>query len=121
LAKTILLVDDSVSLRQVAKLSLTSAGYMTLEASDGLEALKLLDGRQVSMVVCDLNMPNMNGFEFVKAVKLLSQYKFMPILMLTTESGLEKIDQGKAAGVRAWMVKPFAPSQLLKAVDKLCP
>lgn len=121
MAKTILLVDDSASLRQVAKMSLTSAGYMTREASDGLEALKLLDGREVSMVACDLNMPNMNGFEFVKAVKLLSQYKFMPILMLTTEAGLEKMDQGKAAGVRAWMVMPFAPSQLLKAVDKLCP
>lgn len=121
MAKTILLVDDSASLRQVAKMSLTGAGYQVLEASDGQEALKLLDGRQISMVVCDLNMPNMNGFEFVKAVKLLNQYKFMPVLMLTTESRQDRKDQGKAAGVRAWMVKPFSPSQLLKAVDKLCP
>jgi two-component system chemotaxis response regulator CheY len=121
LTKTILLVDDSASLRQIAKMSLTSAGYQILEASDGLEALKLLDGRQISMVVCDVNMPNMNGFEFAKSAKLLNQYKFMPILMLTTESQQDKMDQGKAAGVRAWMVKPFTPSQLLKAVDKLCP
>jgi len=120
LAKTILVVDDSASLRQVVKMALTSAGYVVIEASDGSAALAMLDGRTIHMVICDVNMPVMNGIEFVKAVKLLSAYKFLPIMMLTTESQDSAREQGKAAGARAWMVKPFAPSQLLKAVDKLC-
>ena len=86
MAKTILVVDDSASLRQVVKMALTGAGYNVLEAGDGQAALALLDGRQINMVVCDVNMPVMNGIEFVKAAKQLPAYKFLPILMLTTES-----------------------------------
>jgi two-component system chemotaxis response regulator CheY len=121
MAKTVLVVDDSTSLRQVVKMALTGVGYTILEAADGKAALAMLDGRQISMTICDVNMPNMNGIEFVKAAKALTAYKFMPILMLTTESQEAKKDEGKAAGVRAWMVKPFSPSQLVNAVDKLCP
>jgi two-component system chemotaxis response regulator CheY len=121
MAKTILVVDDSSSLRQVVKMSLTGAGYEVLEAADGKLALALLNGRQIGMVICDVNMPNMNGIEFVKAAKQLAAYKFTPILMLTTESQEEKKEQGKAAGAKAWMVKPFSPTQLLGAVAKLCP
>jgi two-component system chemotaxis response regulator CheY len=120
MAKTILVVDDSASLRQVVKMALTGAGYNVLEAGDGQAALALLDGRQINMVVCDVNMPIMNGIEFVKAAKALPAYKFLPILMLTTESQEEKKEQGKAAGAKAWMVKPFAPTQLVNAVAKLC-
>jgi two-component system chemotaxis response regulator CheY len=120
MAKTILIVDDSNSLRTVVKMALTGVGYSVLEAADGKAALDLLDGRPINMVVSDLNMPVMNGIEFVKAVKTLPAYKFMPIMMLTTDSQESKKDEGKAAGVRAWMVKPFSPSQLVKAVDKLC-
>lgn len=120
MAKTILIVDDSASLRQVVKMSLTGVGYEVIEAADGKAALELLDGRQICLTVCDVNMPVMNGIEFVKAVKSLPAYRFMPVLMLTTESQESKKDEGKAAGARAWMVKPFAPSQLVKAVDKLC-
>ena len=80
----------------------------------------LLDGRQVNMAICDVNMPIMNGIEFVQAAKALAAYKFMPILMLTTESQEEKKEQGKAAGAKAWMVKPFSPTQLVNAVSKLC-
>ncbi len=101
-------------------MALVGAGYDVLEAGDGKIALELLDGRQIGMVVCDVNMPNMNGIEFVKAAKQLPAYKFMPILMLTTESQEEKKEQGKAAGAKAWMVKPFSPTQLLSAVSKLC-
>jgi two-component system, chemotaxis family, chemotaxis protein CheY len=120
MAKTILVIDDSASLRQVVKMALTGAGYNVIEAGDGQAALALLDGRQVNMAVCDVNMPIMNGIEFVKAAKALPAYKFMPILMLTTESQEEKKEQGKAAGAKAWMVKPFSPTQLVNAVSKLC-
>ncbi len=120
MAKTILVVDDSSSLRQVVKMALSGAGYDVLEAGDGQAALSLLDGRPINMVVCDVNMPVMNGIEFVKATKTLPAYKFLPILMLTTESQEEKKAQGKAAGAKAWMVKPFSPTQLLNAVAKLC-
>jgi two-component system chemotaxis response regulator CheY len=121
LAKTILVVDDSSSLRLIVKSALTGVGYEVIEAADGKAALALLDGRSISMAVCDVNMPVLNGIDFVKAVKLLPAYKFMPIMMLTTEGQEAAREQGKAAGARAWMVKPFAPSQLVKAVDKLCP
>ncbi|MDE2417129.1 MAG: response regulator [Burkholderiales bacterium] len=120
MAKTILVIDDSASLRQVVKMALTGAGYNVIEAGDGKAALALLDGRQVNMAVCDVNMPIMNGIEFVRAAKALPAYKFMPILMLTTESQEEKKEQGKAAGAKAWMVKPFSPTQLINAVSKLC-
>lgn len=120
MAKTILVIDDSASLRQVVKMALTGAGYNVIEAGDGQAALALLDGRQVNMAVCDVNMPIMNGIEFVRAAKALPGYKFMPILMLTTESQEEKKEQGKAAGAKAWMVKPFSPTQLVNAVAKLC-
>jgi two-component system chemotaxis response regulator CheY len=120
MAKTILVIDDSASLRQVVKMALVGAGYNVIEAGDGQAALNLLDGRQVNMAVCDVNMPIMNGIEFVRAAKQLPAYKFMPILMLTTESQEEKKEQGKAAGAKAWMVKPFSPTQLVNAVSKLC-
>lgn len=121
MAKTILVIDDSASLRQVVRMALTGAGYDVLEAGDGKAALALLDGRQVNMAVCDINMPVMNGIEFVKAAKQVPAYKFMPILMLTTESQDAKKEEGKAAGAKAWMVKPFSPTQLVSAVGKLCP
>lgn len=120
MAKTILIIDDSASLRSVVKMALTGAGYNVLEAGDGQAALSMLDGRSINMAICDVNMPVMNGIEFVKAAKNLAAYKFMPILMLTTESQEEKKEQGKAAGAKAWMVKPFSPTQLLAAVGKLC-
>jgi two-component system chemotaxis response regulator CheY len=120
MAKTVLVVDDSNSLRVVVRMALTGVGYNVIEAADGQAGLAMLDGRPVSMTICDVNMPVLNGIEFVKAVKLLPAYKFMPIMMLTTESQEAKRNEGKAAGARAWMVKPFSTSQLITAVDKLC-
>ena len=120
MAKTILVIDDSSSLRQVVKMALEGAGYEVVEAGDGQAALALLDGRQLGMAICDVNMPRMNGIEFVKAAKALPAYRFLPILMLTTESQEGKKEEGKAAGAKAWMVKPFAPASLLNAVSKLC-
>ena len=120
MASTVLVVDDSASLRLVVTMTLKAAGYDVLQAGDGREALTVLDGRKIGMVVCDVNMPNMNGIEFVIAAKQIPAYKFMPILMLTTETQESKKAEGKAAGAKAWMVKPFSPTTLLSAVSKFC-
>jgi len=120
MSKTILVVDDSASLRQVVRMALQAAGHTVLEAGDGKAALALLDGRVVDMAVCDVNMPVLNGIEFVNSVKTLPGYKFMPVLMLTTEIADKKREEVKAAGAKAWMTKPFIPMQLVKAVNKLC-
>jgi two-component system, chemotaxis family, chemotaxis protein CheY len=120
MAKTIMVVDDSSSLRQVVRMSLEGAGYQVLEAADGQAALALLDGRQIHMVVCDVNMPKLDGISFVKQAKQLPAYRFLPVLMLTTESSEEKKQAGKAAGAKAWMLKPFSPSSMLAAVAKFC-
>lgn len=120
MAKTILIVDDALSLRQVVRMALQGAGYQVLEADNGQSALKLLDGRKVHLVVCDVNMPVMDGISFVKRVRELASYRFLPVIMLTTESAGSRMAEGKAAGAKAWIVKPFVPSQLLDAVAKLC-
>ena len=119
MAKTILIVDDSVSFRQVVSLALSGAGYDVIQACDGKDALSKLDGRKLNLVVSDVNMPVMDGLSFVRAAKQLPAYKFTPIIMLTTEAGEDKKAEGKAAGVRAWVVKPFQPPVLLDAVSKL--
>ncbi len=119
MAKTILIVDDSTSFRQVVSIALKGAGYDVIEGCDGKDALTKLDGRKINLIVSDVNMPNMDGLTFVKAAKQLPAYKFTPVIMLTTEAGEEKKAEGKAAGVRAWVVKPFQPPVLLDAVSKL--
>lgn len=120
MAKTVLIVDDSVSLRQVVSMTLKGAGYDVLEACDGKDALGKLTGQKVHLIISDVNMPVMDGITFVKEVKQLPNYKFTPIIMLTTESEDGKKREGQAAGARAWMVKPFKSEQLLSAVQKLC-
>ncbi len=120
MAKTILVVDDSASLRQVVGIALKGAGYDVVEGCDGKDALTKLDGRKVNLIISDVNMPNMDGITFVKAVKQLANYKFTPIIMLTTESQEGKKQEGQAAGAKAWVVKPFKPEQMLNAVSKLC-
>jgi two-component system chemotaxis response regulator CheY len=120
MAKTILVVDDSNSLRTVVKLALQRAGYDVLEAGDGVEGLRQLDANpKVHLIVSDVNMPNMDGITFVTHVKQHARHKFAPVIMLTTEGQDEKKQQGKAAGAKAWIVKPFNPPQLLDAVSKL--
>ncbi|GAA5784223.1 MULTISPECIES: response regulator [Chitiniphilus] len=119
MGKTILVVDDSFSLRQTVGIALKGAGYDVVEASDGRDALGKLDGRKYNLIISDVNMPNMDGISFVKAAKQLPSYKFTPIIMLTTEGDETKKQEGKAAGVRAWVLKPFQPPILLDAVAKL--
>lgn len=119
MAKTIMIVDDSASLRQVVGISLRNAGFDVLEGCDGEDALAKLDGRKVHLIVSDLNMPRLDGIGFAKAVKERAPYKFTPIVMLTTETAEEKKRAGQAAGLKAWVVKPFRPEQLVGVVQKL--
>ena len=118
MSKTIMTVDDSASVRQMVSLTLRDAGYSIIEACDGKDALAKLAG-PVDMIVTDLNMPNMDGITFIKSVRALAQYKFVPIVMLTTESQASKKEEGKAAGATGWIVKPFKPDQLLAVAKKL--
>jgi two-component system chemotaxis response regulator CheY len=119
MAKTVMVVDDSASLRQVVGIALKGAGYDVLEGCDGQDALNKLTGQKIHLIISDVNMPNMDGISFVKAVKQLPNYKFTPIIMLTTESQEATRQQGQAAGAKAWVVKPFKPEQMLDAVSKL--
>jgi two-component system chemotaxis response regulator CheY len=117
--KTVMIVDDSGSFRTVVKLALQKAGYGVVEACDGKDALSKLSAQKLNLVVCDVNMPNMDGITFVKQMKALPSHKFLPVIMLTTESQEAKKAEGKAAGARAWITKPFQPSQLVDAVNRL--
>lgn len=119
MAKTIMIVDDSASIRQVVGIALKGAGYEVLEASDGQDALSKLTGQKIHLIVSDVNMPNMGGIEFVQAAKQKPEYKFTPVIMLTTEASEDMKQRGQAAGAKAWMVKPFQPAQMLAAVSKL--
>jgi len=118
MSKTIMIVDDSASVRQVVGLTLRGAGYTVVEGCNGKDALSKLTGK-VHLIISDVNMPEMDGVAFLKAVKALPAYRFTPVLMLTTESGEDKKREGQAAGAKAWMVKPFKPDVLLAAVQKL--
>jgi len=119
MAKTIMIVDDSASLRQVVGIALRGAGYDVLEGCDGKDALGKLKGQKVHLIVSDLNMPQLDGIGFAKAVKQLPAYRFTPIVMLTTESDEAKKRAGQEAGLKAWMQKPFRPEQLLAVVQKV--
>lgn len=116
MSKSILIVDDSETVRQALILALGNAGYQVFEAEDGFDALDKLSGAPVDMLITDLNMPNMDGLELIKKVRAEGHYRFTPIVMLTTESSEEKKKAGREAGVSGWIVKPFKPEQLLKVV-----
>ena len=118
--KRILTVDDSGSVRALVSQALRDAGFVVVEAVDGADALEKVHG--VDMVITDVNMPNMDGITFVKTLKNDAKYasvKFVPVIMLTTESGEDKKQEGRNAGVKAWMTKPFPPESILEAVKKL--
>lgn len=116
---TILTVDDTASMRQMISFTLHSVGHEVIQASDGQEALKVIEGKKVDLVIADINMPNMDGITLLKSLRALADYKFTPILMLTTESQEAKRQQGKIAGATGWIVKPFNPEQLLTVVKKV--
>ena len=116
---SILAVDDSPSMRQMVSFTLKGAGYDVVEAADGVEALSIARGNPVNLVITDVNMPNMDGISLIRELRALPAYKFTPLLMLTTESGAAKKQEGKAAGATGWIVKPFNPEQLLNTVKKV--
>jgi len=119
MGKTILTVDDSASVRQMVSFTLREAGYNVVEASDGLDALAKTKGQNLNLIITDLNMPNLDGIELIKRIRSGAEHKFVPILMLTTESQEEKKAQGKSAGATGWIIKPFKPEQLLAVIKKV--
>lgn len=119
MSKIIMTVDDSASVRQMVSFTLKQVGYQVIEATDGKDALSKLDGAGVHMVLTDLNMPNMDGIELIRSLRTHPSCRFIPIVMLTTESQAEKKQEGKAAGATGWIVKPFKPDQLLAVIKKV--
>ena len=119
MAKKILTVDDSASIRQMVTFTLNSAGYDVIEAADGQEGLEMAQEKVVDLVLTDQNMPRMDGLTLIKNLRAMAPYSKVPILMLTTESGDAIKAQGKAAGATGWLVKPFDPQKLLEVVKKV--
>jgi len=119
MSRTIMTVDDSASVRQMVSFTLRNAGYAVIEASDGREAVAKVKGTPVNMVITDLNMPHLDGIGLIRALRAYPACKFIPIIMLTTESQAEKKQEGKAAGATGWIVKPFKPEQLIAVVKKV--
>ena len=115
----ILAVDDSASMRQMVAFTLRDAGFDVAEAADGQEAYEMAQRESFRLVLCDVNMPRLDGIGLVRQLRQLAPYKFTPLLMLTTESGPEKKQEGKAAGATGWLVKPFNPEQLVATVQRV--
>ena len=122
MSKTVLIVDDSATMRQMVSFTLTGAGFTVVEAGDGADAVKKLTaGTKPNLVITDLNMPNMDGISLIKEIRKMGTLKFTPILMLTTESTDDRKKEGQAAGATGWIVKPFNPEQMLKVIAKVLP
>ena len=121
MSKTIITVDDSMSIRETVKMTLQTVGYTVLTAEDGARGLQVCQQVKADLVITDLNMPNVDGITLITNLRALPQYRFTPILMLTTESNDEKKSAGKRAGATGWIVKPFDPARFLAVVQKVCP
>jgi two-component system chemotaxis response regulator CheY len=121
MAKTIMVVDDSTSMRQMVNFTLAGAGYQVVEAQDGVDALAKSSVQKIDLFITDLNMPNMDGIQLTRQLRAAAPYRFTPIVLLTTESQQEKKMEGKAAGATGWIVKPFQVEQLIAVVKKVCP
>jgi two-component system chemotaxis response regulator CheY len=119
--KTVLIVDDSTTMRQMLGDALRRAGFAVLEGVNGADALERLTGRSVQLVITDFNMPVMGGIALVKQLRARAEFRFTPILILTTEAGDDKKGEGRAAGATGWMVKPFDPERLIQVVRRLAP
>ena len=121
MAKVALTVDASKTIREMVSFTLKNAGFDVIEAEDGQHAITVLGGQDVAVIITDLNMPNMDGLELIKRLRSEDKYKFIPILMLTTEGDATKKEQGKSAGATGWIVKPFNPEKLIQVINKVCP
>jgi two-component system, chemotaxis family, chemotaxis protein CheY len=115
----ILAVDDSASMRQMVRFTLEGAGYKVVQAADGIEALSIARTNNADLVLTDVNMPRMDGLALVRELRALDHYKFVPMLVLTTESGNDTKLRGKEAGATGWIVKPFNPEQLLATIARV--
>lgn len=115
----ILAVDDSASMRQMVRFTLEGAGYQVVQASDGVEALEIAKKSVADLVLTDINMPRMDGISLVRELRAMESYKFVPMLVLTTESGSDTKLRGKEAGATGWIVKPFNPEQLLATIARV--
>jgi len=114
-------IDDSPTMRQMVSLTLSEAGYEIIEAVDGLDALAKVNGHRIDLFLSDVNMPNLDGIELTRRLRANPGTRFTPIVLVTTESQVEKKMAGKAAGASGWIVKPFDPDQLLAVVKRVCP
>ena len=115
----VLAVDDSASMRSLVTYVLKQAGFDVVVVEDGQEALDYARHNTVDLVLTDIHMPNLNGIDLIKELRALPHYKFVPMLVLTTESGTKKKMQGRAAGATGWIVKPFDPAQLVSTIEKV--
>lgn len=121
MARTVLAVDDSRTMREMVAFTLKNAGFAVTEAVDGKDGLDKAKAGKFDLVITDINMPNMDGFQLVRALRGEASYKMTPILVLTTEADEAKKNEGKSAGATGWLVKPFNPEKLLQVVNKVCP
>ena len=119
MSKTILVVDDASMIRNLASKTAEAAGYKVVTAEDGMDGLAKLAENEIDFLFSDINMPQMNGLEMVEQIRKNPKYEFLPIVMLTTEKKEELKSQGKALGVKAWLVKPFNKNKLLTVLEKL--
>lgn len=121
MTKKILTVDDSATMRTMLRAALSNAGFEVVQAEDGLEGLKALDGQSYDVIITDVNMPNMDGLEFLEALRTRAEHKSTPVLVLTTESGPEKKARARQAGATGWLVKPFDPEKLVATIRRVSP
>ncbi len=115
----ILAVDDSPSMRDMVRIALMGAGFEVAQAADGREALELARQSEFDLVLSDVNMPVMDGIELIRALRAENSYRHTPILMLTTESCMDRKREGKEAGATGWIVKPFDPAQLIATMHRV--
>ena len=118
-SKKILAVDDSISIRKSISFILGQENYDVTEAEDGADGLKKAMSDKFGLIITDINMPNMDGIEFIKELRNTSEYKFTPIIVLTTENQDSKMQEGRAAGATGWIVKPFSSEKLIAVVKKI--
>lgn len=121
MTQTVMVVDDSTSVRKMVTFTLENAGYAVIEAENGWDALKKIPQSLISLFIVDLNMPHVNGFELTRSVRSMKDHKFTPIVMLTTESQASKKKKAKEAGATGWITKPFKPNQLIGVINKVIP
>ena len=121
MSKTVLTIDDSRTMREMLNHALVQAGYTVIQAVDGVEGLEVLQANGADVVITDINMPKMNGYEVIRALRENPAHRTLPILVLTTESDADKRKIAREAGATGWMVKPFDPDRLVQTVRKVSP